>query len=113
MGCNDLMKLIQQAQQERREAIAADEGRTGCKEEAGSSSRVVVDGAAALEPDSSVVGAATAEIEDPRKCCWNCKTPAQEDNLCLCSGCKKVFREKVKYVGCIIMWTFVKKHKSK
>ena len=101
MGCNDLMKVIQRARKERREAIAADEGRSGNKEEAGSNS-AVVDGAAALEPESPVVGAAAGnEIEDSRNCCWNCKTPAQEDNLCLCSGCKRV-RENAKIFSQIL-----------
>ena len=36
--------------------------------------------------------ASSAEIDDPRNSCWNCKIAAQEDNLCLCIGCKKVRR---------------------
>ena len=66
MGRNDLAKLIERAQKEKVAATS------------------MVDGAAA------VVEASSGEIEDPRKFCWNCKTPSQEDNLCLCSGCKKV-----------------------
>ena len=78
MGHNDLAELIERAQKERREAAEVE----GCKEKVGAAS--MVDGAAA------VVEASSGEIEDPRKFCWNCKTPSQEDNLCLCSGCKKV-----------------------
>ena len=78
MGRNNLAKLIERAQKERREALEVG----GRKEKVGAAP--MVDGAAA------VVEASSGEIEDGRKFCWNCKTPSQEDNLCLCSGCKKV-----------------------
>ena len=78
MGRNNLAKLIERAQKERREALEVEAA--GRKEKVQATS--MVDGAA--------VEASSGEIEDPGKFCWNCKTPSQEDNLCLCSGCKKV-----------------------
>ena len=78
MGRNNLAELIERAQKERRETLEAEGGKE--KVEAASMVGVV----------AAVVEASSGEIEDGRKFCWNCKTPSQEDNLCLCSGCKKV-----------------------
>ena len=86
LGRTDLVKLIEEAREVRREVSAADDASAHKDVTEATDSSSALDGAAALNSD---VDGAAAE-----GCCWCCKRPAianaQGDNLSVCRGCKKV-----------------------
>ena len=107
-GNAHLVELLENARRSRKSSTSAAQARgaaagpsavdgAAALDKAGANpagSIAMVDGAAAVGGAPSAVAAAL-DIEDLRKCCWKCKTPAEEDNLCLCSGCRKVRTLKV------------------